>query len=139
MALSKPYLLPDIGAENWTTRRTAERADVSPAKPPEIIPQHFPFANLIERQSLGAQQTRTISLRHERLPGRVESSEVGSNTARIMALVDGKRTVHEIADLLTQGGSDPIGRRNNSCFRALFQSAFAQLGRSRLVNSPAEA
>jgi SAM-dependent methyltransferase len=74
----------------------------SPAELPDIIPQHFPDANLIERQALGAEQTRTILLRHERLPGRAESLKIGSDTARIMALVDGKKTVHEIADLLKE-------------------------------------
>ena len=80
----------------------------SPAELPEIIPQHFRGANLIERQSLGAEQTRTILLRYERFPGLVESLEIGSDTARIMALVDGKRTVHEIAFLLKQMPPQPM-------------------------------
>jgi hypothetical protein len=77
-------------------------ASLNPAELPEIVPVHFPGANLVQQQSLGAQQARTILLRHERIRGRVESLEIGSDTARIMALVDGKRTVREIADLLKQ-------------------------------------
>ena len=67
-----------------------------------IIPQHFPGANLVHQQSLGADQTRSILLRHERIRGRVESLEIGGDTARILALVDGKRSVGEIADMLQQ-------------------------------------
>jgi SAM-dependent methyltransferase len=77
-------------------------ATPNPAELPEIIPQHFPGANLVQRQSLGTERTRTTLLRRERIPGRAESFEIGSDTARIMALVDGKRTVHEIADMLQQ-------------------------------------
>jgi SAM-dependent methyltransferase len=68
----------------------------------QIVPQHLPAANLIHRQSLGKEQTRTILLRHERTPGRMESLEIDGHVARIMALVDGKRTVREIADMLNQ-------------------------------------
>ena len=74
----------------------------SPAELAEIVPQHFPFANLIERRSLEGDRKRTVSLRYERMAGRPESLELGGDTARIVALVDGKRTVREIADLLAQ-------------------------------------
>jgi len=74
----------------------------SPAELPGLVPRHFPGANLISRQSLGAEQTRTNLLRHEPLPGRAESIEIGSDTARVLALVDGKKTVQEIADLLKE-------------------------------------
>jgi SAM-dependent methyltransferase len=67
-----------------------------------IIPQHFPGANLVHRQTLTGQQTSTTILRHEGVPGRTISREIGSDAARIMALVDGKRSVHEIADLLNR-------------------------------------
>jgi SAM-dependent methyltransferase len=75
-------------------------AAAPPAELAALVPYHFPGANLIRRQSLGAEQTRTIVLRHERIPGRVESAEIGGDAARIVALVDGKRTVRDIADLL---------------------------------------
>jgi SAM-dependent methyltransferase len=68
----------------------------------KIIPQHFPGATLIQRQSLGTNQPHTILLRHERVPGRMENLAIDRDAVRIMALVDGKRTVQEIADLLKQ-------------------------------------
>lgn len=68
----------------------------------KMIPQHFPGANLIHRQRLGTEHPPTILLRHERIPGRMESLNIGSNAAQAMALVDGKRTVQEIADSLKQ-------------------------------------
>jgi hypothetical protein len=55
---------------------------------------------LIERQSLGAERTLSILLRHEELPGRPKSQELGGDAARALALVDGEKTVGEIAGLL---------------------------------------
>ena len=69
---------------------------------PEIVPQHFPGANLIHRQNLEAEQTRITILRHDGVPGRPISLEIGSDTARVMMLVDGKRTVDQIAALFNQ-------------------------------------
>jgi SAM-dependent methyltransferase/uncharacterized protein YbaR (Trm112 family) len=84
--------------------RQAERPRVvatpSAAELSEIIPQHFPGANLVQRRSLGSEQMRSTVLRYERIPGRAESSEIDDDTVEVMALVDGKRTVREIADLL---------------------------------------
>ena len=74
----------------------------SPAELPDIIPQHFPGANLIQRQSLVAEQTCTTLLRHEAISGRVKSWEISTEAARIITCVDGKRTVSEIAKLLNQ-------------------------------------
>ena len=74
----------------------------SEAELPEIIPQHFPGAGLIQRQSLDATRTCTTLFRHESISGRVRSSEISAETARIMTLVDGKRTVSEIAKLLNR-------------------------------------
>jgi SAM-dependent methyltransferase len=82
----------------WTARVTTPSA----VELPKIIPRHLPAAKLIQQQDLGAEQSRKILLRHERMPGRVESSEISGDAARLMALVDGKRTVQEIAHLLEQ-------------------------------------
>jgi len=65
-----------------------------------LIPQHFPSATLIERQSLETERGRTIVLRHERIPGRPKSLKIDPEVARVLTLVDGKRTVSEIAALL---------------------------------------
>jgi hypothetical protein len=71
----------------------------SPAELPRIVPRHFPGAHLIQRQSLGADETPTIILRHERLPSRVQSVNISNDMARLIALVDGKKTVLEIAEM----------------------------------------
>jgi SAM-dependent methyltransferase len=91
-----------------SARKASRRAEKvkgitpSPAELPDIVPQHYAGAHLIERQSFGAEPTRTTIYRYERIPGRPESVEIDSDTARILALVDGKRTVREIVDLLEQ-------------------------------------
>jgi SAM-dependent methyltransferase len=77
----------------------------SPTELLEIVPQHYPGAHLIERQRFGSKPTRTTIYRYERIPGRAESVEIGTDAARIFALIDGKRTVREIADLLRQSES----------------------------------
>ena len=68
----------------------------------DSVPQFFPRANLIQRRSFGPDQRQALVLRHERIPGRAESVEIGSDTAKIITLVDGKRTVREICALLEQ-------------------------------------
>ena len=78
-------------------RRTPNAAEI-----PEIVPQHFPGANLIHRQNLEAEQTRVTILRHDGVPGRTMSLEITGDTARVMMLVDGKRTVEQIADLFNR-------------------------------------
>lgn len=80
-----------------------ERPGVASPAPSElagIVPVHFPGATLIHRQGLGAHATDTKIFRHEGIPGRVNSVQIGGDDARIVALVDGKRTVKDIADLL---------------------------------------
>jgi SAM-dependent methyltransferase len=89
-------------------REKTRVATPSAAVLPQIVPQHFPGATLIERQSLGAEQKRTIFLRHERFPGREESVKIDNDAARIMALVDGKRTVRQIANVLSQMPPRPV-------------------------------
>jgi len=66
------------------------------------VPQHFPGAELIERRSLGPEGKRSAHLRHEGVPGRPQSIEVGSDVRRVLALVDGTRTVGQIAELLAR-------------------------------------
>ena len=66
----------------------------------EIVPRHFPGARLVQR--LGSAENSGIVLQHDRIPGRAENWEVGGRAARMMVLVDGKRTVSEIADLLSR-------------------------------------
>ena len=66
---------------------------------PLTVPQHFPGANLVHRQKLEDEQTRTTILRHDGVPGRTISFEISSDIARVMMLVDGNRTVDEIASL----------------------------------------
>jgi SAM-dependent methyltransferase len=68
----------------------------------EMVPQHFPGANLVHRQDLEGEQTRTTILRHDGVPGRTISLEINRDTARVMMLVDGKKTVDEIADLFNR-------------------------------------
>jgi hypothetical protein len=47
--------------------------------------------------------------RYERIPGRTERLEIGGDTARMMALVDGHRAVHDIADVLKESvPSQPV-------------------------------
>jgi len=72
------------------------------AELPQVIPEHFPGAILIRRERLAGEHKHSVHLRHERSPGVVENLDIGSDTARIVALVDGKRTVLEIANILQQ-------------------------------------
>lgn len=73
------------------------------------VPQHFPGAELIERSSFGSDAKRATLLRHEGVPGRPQTMEVGRDARRLLALVDGSRTVGEIAALLAQENpSQPV-------------------------------
>lgn len=67
---------------------------------PALIPSHFPGATLVQRQSLGPDPTPTTTFRHEGIAGRAKSVEIGATAARIMAMIDGEKTVAEIAALL---------------------------------------
>ncbi len=66
----------------------------------QTVPLHFPGAHFIARQSLGAERRRTRIYRWEATPGRAKSLEIGEDDVQILELVDGNRTVHEIAGLL---------------------------------------
>jgi SAM-dependent methyltransferase len=90
-----------------TLARKAGEAEARPAPrtpgPDEIreaVPRHFPGARLVHR--LEAIEKNSIILYHDRIPGRAENWNIGDRAARMIALVDGKRTVSEIADLLNR-------------------------------------
>jgi hypothetical protein len=64
----------------------------------DVVPQHFPDAQLVHR--LDAEPGFGFSFRHERVPGRAENWELGGRSVRAIMLVDGKRTVGQIAEIL---------------------------------------
>ena len=97
----------------------------APGELREIVPTHFPGATLVQRHSLGAQATHTTVFRHEVVPGRVNSVQIGPDAARIMALVDGKRTVSEI--------SDELGRETPALAPDAVRSAFERFFQQRLL------
>ena len=66
----------------------------------EIVPQHFPGARLVH--NLAAGQKGGLLFQHDRVPGRAENWKVNDRAAAVMGLVDGGRTVGEIADLLSR-------------------------------------
>jgi SAM-dependent methyltransferase len=99
-------------------REKPVRRTPNPAEIPEIVPQHFPGANLIQRQNLEAKQTRVTILRYDGVPGRTISLEITSDTARVMTLVDGKRTVDQIAGLFNR---DATLLPRDEIFRAFSQ------------------
>jgi SAM-dependent methyltransferase len=84
-------------AKEESVRRTPNAAEI-----PQIVPQHLSGANLIQRQNLEAEQTPITILRHDGVPGRRISLEITGDTARVMTLVDGQRTVDQIADLFNR-------------------------------------
>ena len=88
---------PWQGGEKWSSR---ERPLPEPTRIPALVPQHYAGATLVYRQSLGPQHTGSIVVRHERLPGNAENLQVGNDAVPIVTLVDGKRTVEQIAEML---------------------------------------
>ena len=98
-----------------------ETADI-----PAIVPKHFPRATIIRRQRPGMEQTARTVLQHEGMPGRPKSLEIGGDAARILSLVDGKRTVNDIAGLLER---ETPGQPAEETFRA-----FAQYFKQGLLN-----
>ncbi|MGE3783926.1 MAG: hypothetical protein AB7H71_14435, partial [Alphaproteobacteria bacterium] len=89
-----------------TTRkagRPAKRLREIPPKPDDVaavIPRHFPGAHITH--PLEAAEEATILFQHERVSGRSESWQIGGRAARALMLVDGKRTVGDIAELLSR-------------------------------------
>jgi len=89
-----------VPRQGGDTSKSAERSPQDPGNISKLVPRHFASATLVYRQSLGPQQAGTILLRHERLPGNVESLQIGNDAVPIVTLVDGKRTVQQIAEML---------------------------------------
>jgi SAM-dependent methyltransferase len=69
-----------------------------PAEIREVVPRHFPGARLVHQ--LQTAEKGGMAFQHDRVPGRVHNWQLGDRAARIMLLVDGSRTVGEIAGLL---------------------------------------
>jgi SAM-dependent methyltransferase len=107
-----------------TARKTGEAREKSvqrtpnAAEIPEIVPQHFPGANVIQRQNLDAEQTSVTILRHNGVPGRTIRLQITTDTARVMTLVDGERTVDQIACLFNR---DATLLPRDEIFRAFSQ------------------
>jgi len=92
------------------TGQSEEKQRVAPdlAGLPQIIPEHFPAAILVRRERLDEEGKQTLQLRHERKPGVTETLDIGADTAEIIKLVDGRKTVQEIATKLSQTGGPPV-------------------------------
>jgi len=71
----------------------------------DAIPEHHNGAAFILQQSLNGERSSRLLFRYERLPGRTETFEVAGELAHILELVDGHRSIREIARLATQ--ADP--------------------------------
>jgi len=89
-------------------RKTEPRQEIPkapaqiPAQLANAVPQHYPSAHIVRRQNLGLDKALTIALRFERYPGKTERVGIGAEDVRGLELVDGKRTVEEIAELLNR-------------------------------------
>lgn len=76
-------------------------AATAPTQPVEDrVPAHYAGAEFIQRRRLGEAQSDVLFM-HERIRGYPERFEIGLNTERALSLVDGSRTVGEIARLLS--------------------------------------
>jgi len=65
----------------------------------DVVPEHNQGALLIRRQRLDGDRNSRVLLQYESFPGRNETFEIASGAARILELVDGRRSVREIARL----------------------------------------
>ena len=65
----------------------------------DAVPEHNRGAVIVRRQRLDGEKSSRILLQYETFPGRNETFEINTDAARILELVDGKRTVREIARL----------------------------------------
>ncbi len=82
-----------------------KQVGAAPAPPPwtalrDLVPRHFPGAAIVERRGLGDGGASSRVFRHDGTRGRPQSWEIGPDAARILALVDGKRTAGTLADRL---------------------------------------
>lgn len=71
----------------------------------DAIPEHHSGAAFILQQSLNGERSSRLLFRYERLPGRPETFDVAADAAHILELVDGHRSIREIARLATE--ADP--------------------------------
>ncbi len=110
-------------AERRTTAPTP-----SPDEIPGIVPQHFPGARLVHQ--LEAAANGGIVFQHDRAPGRTEMWNANDRASRMLALVDGKRTVREIAELLDrEEPRQPIDRTLRAFTRFIAQGLLSWRGR----------
>jgi hypothetical protein len=65
----------------------------------DAVPEHNPGAVLLRRQRLNGEKSSRVLLQYERFPGRNETFEITRDAARILELVDGRRTIREIVRL----------------------------------------
>ncbi len=104
-------LCPSVSFRNVVCYLTAarkagpptQRLRETPSEPGELaplVPQHFPGAHLTH--PLEMPEEAKILFQHERVSGRSESWQIGGRAARALMLVDGKRTVSDIAELLNR-------------------------------------
>ena len=90
-----------------------------PVELPQIVPHHLPGATVIRRERPGTAEPQTMTMRYERIPGVAQSFDIDSDTARIMALVDGERTVLQIAELLEESVPLSRWRKQSNPLRAI--------------------
>ena len=83
-----------------------------------LSPSTFLARTLVHRQNLGEEQTPITILRHDGVPGRTISFEISSDAAPVMLLVDGNRTVDEIAALFNR---DATSESTDEIVRAFSQ------------------
>ena len=68
----------------------------------DVIPEHNSGAVIIRRQRLDGGKASRLFFQYERFPGRSETLEISAQTAGILEIVDGRRTIREIARLLQE-------------------------------------
>ena len=85
-----------FAAPNVSKPRTGDLLDA--------VPEHNRGAVIIRRQRLDGEGSSRLLLQYEGFPGRNETFEINNDAARILDLVDGKRTVREIARLAQEFG-----------------------------------
>jgi hypothetical protein len=84
----------------------------APVPPPwtalrDVVPRHFSGAAIVERRGLGYDVSSSKVFRHDGVRGRSQSWEIGPDAARILALIDGKRTAGTLADQLEREAGQP--------------------------------
>jgi hypothetical protein len=107
-----------------TARKTGRPKPVGAAPAPplwtalrDLVPRHFPGAAIVERRGLGDGGGRSTVFRHDGSWGRAQSWEIGPDAARILALVNGKRSAGTLADELER----EAGQTSEQTLRVLAQ------------------